>query len=207
MIALFSRIIEKFKYGRNLMTRFGIDGEAELRLLKEQHAEELFALMNLNREYLQQWLPWLGTHTSLEDTRDFIRGSLEQFANNNGFHLGIWFRGRLAGVIGYHKIDWINRATSIGYWLGASFQGRGLMTRACRTLVDYAFNGFGLNRVEIRCAVENKKSRAIPERLGFREEGIIRQAEWLYDRFVDHVIYGMLASEWQNLCKQTKKEG
>lgn len=186
------------------MVRFGIDDETELRLLKERHAEELFVLMNQNRKYLREWLPWLDTNKSLDDTEEFIKGSLEQFANNSGFQSGIWFRGRLVGVIGYHKIDWANRATSIGYWLGASFQGKGLMTKACRVLVDYAFNEFGLNRVEIRCAVENKKSRAIPQRLGFREEGIIRQAEWLYDRFVDHVVYGMLASEWQNLYKQPK---
>lgn len=204
MLTLFSQIIQKFKDGGNLMVRFGIDDETELRLLKERHAEELFVLMNQNRKYLREWLPWLDTNKSLDDTEEFIKGSLEQFANNSGFQSGIWFRGRLVGVIGYHKIDWANRATSIGYWLGASFQGKGLMTKACRVLVDYAFNEFGLNRVEIRCAVENKKSRAIPQRLGFREEGVIRQAEWLYDRFVDHVVYGMLASEWQNLYKQPK---
>jgi ribosomal-protein-serine acetyltransferase len=199
---LFSQIIQKFKDGRNLIARFEIDNETELRLLKEQHTEELFSLMNQNREYLREWLPWLDANKSPEDTKEFIRDSLEQFTNNNGFQSGIWFKGKLAGVIGYHKIDWANRATSIGYWLGASFQGKGLMTKACRILVDYAFNEFGLNRVEIRCAVENKKSRAIPERLGFKEEGIIRQAEWLYDRFVDHVVYGMLASEWQSLYKK-----
>jgi ribosomal-protein-serine acetyltransferase len=50
----------------------------------------------------------------------------------------------------------------------------------------------------MRCAVENKKSRKIPERLGFREEGTIRQAEWLHEHFIDLVIYGMLASEWRD---------
>jgi len=202
LITLFSQIIQRFKNGVSPMVRLGIDDETELCLLKERHAEELFVLMNQNRKYLREWLPWLDTNKSLDDTEEFIKGSLEQFANNSGFQSGIWFRGRLAGVIGYHKIDWVNRATSIGYWLGASFQGKGLMTNACRVLVDYAFNEFGLNRVEIRCAVENKKSRAIPERLGFKQEGVIRQAEWLYDRFVDHVVYGMLAGEWQSLYKK-----
>jgi ribosomal-protein-serine acetyltransferase len=95
-------------------------------------------------------------------------------------------------------LDWDNRSTEIGYWLGASFQSKGLVTKSCRALIDYAFNELNLNRIEIRCGVENKKSRKIPEKLGFREEGIIRQAEWLHNHFIDLVIYGMLADEWQD---------
>jgi ribosomal-protein-serine acetyltransferase len=103
----------------------------------------------------------------------------------------------LAGVIGYHSIDWENRSTALGYWLGMEFQGRGLATAACRALVSYAFEELGLNRVSIAYATENEKSCAIPERLGFRREGVQRQAEWLYDHFVDHAVYAALASEWQ----------
>ena len=179
------------------MFRFRIDDDTELRLLENRHAEELFALTDQNREHLRRWLPWLDNNRSLEDTRAFIAKSLIQYANNKGFPTGIWFKGALAGVIGYNTIDCSVRTASIGYWIGASFQGQGLVTGACRALIDYAFNGLGLNRVEIRCATGNKKSQAIPERLGFKQEGTVRQAEWLYDHFVDHAVYGMLASEWQ----------
>ena len=71
------------------------------------------------------------------------------------------------------------------------------MTTACRAYVDHAFTRLDVHRVEIRCAVENRRSRAIPERLGFRLEGTLRDAEWLYDHFVDSVVYGMLADEWK----------
>ena len=179
------------------MFRFRIDDDTELRLLENRHAEELFALTDQNREHLRRWLPWLDNNRSLEDTRAFIAKSLIQYANNKGFPTGIWFKGALAGVIGYNTIDCSVRTASIGYWIGASFQGQGLVTGACRALIDYAFNGLGLNRVEIRCATGNKKSQAIPERLGFKQEGTVRQAEWLYDHFVDHAVYGVLASEWQ----------
>jgi ribosomal-protein-serine acetyltransferase len=64
-------------------------------------------------------------------------------------------------------------------------------------LVDYAFHEYRLNRVQIRCATENKKSCAIIERLGFMKEGRIRQAEFLYDHYVDLFIYGMIADQWK----------
>jgi len=181
-----------------------IRDDLELGLLEQRHAEELFALVDQNREYLREWLPWVDNSRSIADTQEFIKSSLEQFASNGSFGTGILYQGKLAGAIGFHYIDWSNRATSIGYWLAASFQGKGLMTKACRTLVDYAFNELGLNRVEIRCATENTKSRAIPQRLGFKQEGTIRQAEWLYDHYVDLVVYGILASEWSDSSKVPK---
>lgn len=70
------------------------------------------------------------------------------------------------------------------------------MTRSCRAYVSHSFQTLGLNRVEIRCAVDNRKSCAIPERLGFILEGTLRQAEWLYDHFVDHSVYAILSQDW-----------
>ncbi len=179
------------------MFRLPIANDLYLRLLEERHSEELFRLIDGSRQHLRQWLPWLDGVTALEDVREYVRTCLQQFASNNGLVAGIWYQGRLAGTIGHHSIDWHNLSAAIGYWLGEAFQGKGIMTRACRALVDYSFDELGLNRIEVHCATGNARSRAIPERLGFKEEGVIRQAEWLYDRFVDHVVYGMLASEWR----------
>jgi ribosomal-protein-serine acetyltransferase len=169
----------------------------ELRLLEERHAQELSDLTERNREYLRAWLPWVDSSRTVEDRKRFIKDTLKQFAENKGFVAGIWYEGHLAGVIGYDPIDWENRTTEVGYWLGEEYQGRGLATTACRALVEHAFGELGLNRVSIACVTENKKSCAIAERLGFRREGVKRQAEWLYDHFVDHVVYAALASEWQ----------
>jgi len=174
-----------------------IDKKTELRLLHDQHAEELFALVDSNREYLRQWLPWLDYNVSVEDSRQFIKNTLQYHASGDGFNAGIWFEGRIAGAIGFHKTDWKSRCTNIGYWLGESYQGNGLATKACRALIDYIFHDMRLNRVEILCASENIKSQAIPERLKFTNEGTLRQAEWLYDHFVDLIVYGILASEWR----------
>jgi ribosomal-protein-serine acetyltransferase len=180
------------------MFSYKIDDETELSLFELRHAEELNALVIHNYEHIKEWSAWLkDKERSIEDTRSFIKHNLTQFAENKGFEICIWHKGAIAGQIGYNYFDWNDRRTEIGYWLGASFQGKGLVVKSCRALVEYAFNELNLNRVEIRCGVENKKSRKIPEKLGFKEEGIVRQAEWLHDHFIDLVIYGMLASEWQ----------
>ena len=101
------------------------------------------------------------------------------------------------GVIGYNWIDPANRACEIGYWLAESHVGRGLMKRACATLIAYAFETLLLNRVNIPVAVGNARSRAIPEGLGFDHEGVRREAEWLYDHYVDHALYALLRRDWR----------
>lgn len=173
-----------------------IDEDVELRLLEERHAAELFTLIDRNREHLRRYMEWLTEDYAIENTRKFARLGLRQFADAEGLQAGIWSGHQLAGVIGYFRTDKANRRTTIGYWVGAEFEGRGLVTRACRVLLNYAFGVLDMNRVEIGCAVNNARSRAVPERLGFRVEGVLREGEWLHQRFVDIAIYGILANEW-----------
>lgn len=173
-----------------------IDEDLELRLLALKEAEQQLQLVQENRQTLRQWLPWVDGTTTLKDMQGFIETSREQAGGNQGVQAGIWYQGKLAGIIGQHQIDWNNRSTSLGYWLGEEFTGKGIMTRACRALVTYSLKDLGLHRVEIRCAENNQKSRGIPERLGFVREGITRESEWLYDHYVSHVVYGMLEQDW-----------
>ena len=180
------------------MFSYKIENNIELRLYEAHHAEELNALIERNFDHIKKWSAWLKDDRSIANTHAFIERNLKQFAANEGFAIGIWYQSEMAGQIEYNYFDWKNRKTEIGCWLGKSFQGKGLAIKSCRALIDYAFDELNLNRVEMRCGFENTKSRKIPEKLGFTEEGIIRQAEWLHDRFVDFVIYGVLASEWQS---------
>ena len=174
-----------------------ITRDLALEILEARHADELYQLTDSNREHLRQWLPWVDKIKSVEETRAFIHTTRRQLSDNNGFQTVIRHRGDLVGAVGHHGISWNNRSTSLGYWLAQEAQGKGIMTRSCRGFLEHAFLDLALNRVEIRCAVENTRSRAIPERLGFSPEGVIRDAEWLYDHYVDHVIYGLLTSEWK----------
>ena len=176
-----------------------VDEEIELRLSGEQFAEEATAVIRDNVEYLKEWLPWVRDDYTVEDTLEFVRRNLRQFAANEGFSTQIVYRGRFAGNIGYNRFDWANRKTEIGYWIAPQYQGLGIVTRACRALAAHAFDVLKLNRVELYCGVGNAKSRRIPERLGFREEGVFRQSEWLHGRFIDLVGYAMLAEEWKEM--------
>ena len=184
------------------MFSYKIDDRSELRLIELRHADELNALVIQNFEHIREWSAWLtDKERQVERTREWIRQNLTRFADNESFTVGIWYNGALAGQIDFANVDRNARKFETGYWLGASFQGKGLVTRACRVLINYAFQELQFNRVEMHCAVENKRSRRIPEKLGFREEGLLRQSGWLHDHFVDEVIYGLLASEWQDKNK------
>jgi ribosomal-protein-serine acetyltransferase len=173
-----------------------VDDSVELRQIGRDDAVELTELIDRNRPYLKEWLPWLNNSTSLIDTARFIGRSIEQADDRNGLTLGIRCDGKLAGIIGQHYVDSLNRRTEIGYWIDSEHQGRGIVTRATACLTDYAFREQDCNRVILHCAVGNLKSRAVAERLGFAQEGILREAEWLYDHYVDLVVYSMLKRVW-----------
>ena len=179
------------------MLHHALAGGYALRLLEEDDADELFALIDANREHLGPWMPWVQSDRAPADVLQFIRATRRQIADNDGLQTAIVDPGgRIVGVIGVHNIDWLNRKTSIGYWLAAGEQGRGTMTAAVRAYVEHAFTTWKLNRVMIQAAVENTRSRAIPERLGFREEGVMREVERIGDQMLDDVVYAMLAADW-----------
>ncbi|BCC13986.1 ribosomal-protein-serine acetyltransferase [Bacillus cereus] len=176
-----------------------IDEEISLRMFNEGDSEEFYDLIISSKTYLKEWLGWLDYIESVEDTAQNIKARLKAFAENGGYpqSFAIIYKGDIAGTTGFNDINKTNKIGIVGYWLGEKFQGKGIMTKAFKTLIDYGFKELGLNRIEVSVAVENKKSRALPEGFGFVEEGKVRQAERLYDHYVDHVIYGLLATEWK----------
>ncbi len=182
-----------------------VNKDIDVSLLEEKHAPEMFAMIEANRESLRQWLPWVDTTLTLDDSKMFITRATDQFYSDTGIHCAIFYKGRMAGIVGCVKMDLGNRCCEIGYWLGCTYRGMGLMTTVCSAMLEYLFGSMFMNRVEIRCAVDNIKSIAIPIRLGFKKEGVIRQAAWLNDRFIDLAIYGMLSEEWHERKKAGQK--
>lgn len=170
--------------------------DLELRILQLEDAARLFELTEQNRNYLREWLSWLDENKTIEDTKRFIQGGLERFEKGIGGEFGIWYKGQLAGCIGLPQLKLDHKKAALGYWLSQDCQNKGIMTQVVKGLIDYLFKDLKLNRIEINCATGNKKSCAIPERLGFTCEGVTRQAEWLYDHFVDWNTYSILKKEW-----------
>ncbi len=174
-----------------------ISDRHELRLLQIEDAQELFALTDANRSYLRQWLPWLDLITQVDDTRNFISRTISQFIEHESVVAAIWDRGKIVGLVGFNRIDRQDRIGYIGYWLAESARGKGIMTKSCQSLINYGFTTLKLERVVIACATKNHHSRAIPLRLGFIHEGVIRDAEWLYQEFVEHDIYALSIEDWK----------
>lgn len=170
----------------------------EIRLLENSDAETVFATVERNREYLREWLPWVDRTRSAWDIREFIRRARDKFETGQAPDAGIWIGGVFSGSIGSHAIDWANRSTSVGYWIDSVRQGRGVVTRCCATLLDYLFGDLLLHRVEIRCGTGNARSSAVPQRLGFQREGVLREAERVNDRWVDLVVWSMLEAAWRD---------
>lgn len=185
------------------MFSFQIDENLKLVLPTERHVEEITRIVRENLEELKLWMPWAKDDYSVESAREFIKFNLSEFARNGSFSASVFLEEKFVGGVGFHNLDLKNKSAHIGYWLAKEAQGKGIMTRCCRALFDYLFDDLGLNRIQINCNVENTKSRAVPERLGFQLEGIHRQVEFFDNRFGDWAIYAMLAEEWKEIRRQS----
>jgi len=166
----------------------------EVRTFTPDDAEECFALVERNRDRLHPWMIWEPTTRSADDTKGFIVRSLASETDLEGN--GIWVDGRLAGSMGL-RIDVTDAAAEIGYWIGGEFEGRGIVTRACRRFFDFAFDDLGMHRIELSAASGNVRSRAVAERLGMRQDGVIRDGVRTPEGFRDLVVYGILEDEWR----------
>lgn len=170
-----------------------IDEELSLSLVQPSLAEEIYALVDRNREHLSPWMPWVKSTESVEQVHSWIKDSLKSFAEGTGMACAICLQDTIVGVIGYNEIDQSLCKAKIGYWISSEHQNRGIMTRACKHLIDHAFAELKLQKIEIAAARENERSRAVCEKLGMTLEGIITNSEKVGDDIFDHAVYGLQA--------------
>jgi ribosomal-protein-serine acetyltransferase len=167
---------------------------ATLRRLTLEDLGPIWALVDAERDRVGEWMPWVEATETIEDERRWLERVLADERSLEG--CGIFVAGgAYAGGIGL-MLDPFGIMGEVGYWIGSAHEGRGLVTKATRALIDIGFGELGLHRIVIRAGVDNARSRAIPERLGFTLEGRAREEGRGSSGFYDLVVYGLLDREW-----------
>ncbi len=179
------------------MTTIKVDEYLELRPVIPASAQTIYNSIKRSGDHLRRWLPFIENTQSVNDTRRFIKTTIKSTCSKKDMIFEISESNVFAGLISLKEVDRVNGKAEIGYWLDVNMTGKGIMLRACKAVVNYAFDDLKLNRVCIKTAVGNKKSAAIPINLGFYFEGTEREGEFLNGKFQDLMVYSMLKSEWK----------
>ncbi len=129
---------------------------------------------------------------TVEFAQNFVKVTIQKNKDGIEFAFVIIENNNVIGRVGVYKIDDQNKIGEIGYWLAENYQGKGIMTQSVKAIIDFCFSNLQLNRLEIKCGVENVKSNAIPEKLNFTKEGVIKQGERLHDTYIDLNFYALL---------------
>ncbi len=176
--------------------RLQVDTELELKQLEQSDSIDIFNTINNQREYLGKWLPFVAFTKEISDTEKFVDSVINAGEDRFEYIFAIRKSNEFVGIIGFKDTDKQNKKSEIGYWLSEKYQKQGIVTKSVDKLCDFAFNKLQINRIQIKCAVENTSSKNIPKRLGFRFEGIERQGELLTgDFYTDLEIYSKLKSD------------
>lgn len=142
--------------------------ESDAAAMLEAHAE--------SRDLLRPWMPFADLHHTVEEKRDSCIRWMAQWLLREQLVVGFWDKEtqRYLGSSGLHPRDWTIGYFAIGYWVRASEAGKGYVTETVKLLTDYAFTHLQAQRIEIRCDERNQRSAAVARRLGFVQEGCLR---------------------------------
>ncbi|MEM1109869.1 MAG: GNAT family N-acetyltransferase [Planctomycetota bacterium] len=175
-----------------------VDDTVTLRLASLEYAEEVFTLVERNRAYISPWMSWVEATKSMEDIKRVKRESIKKYAERSQLAVHIFENERIVGAVGLHDLNNPNGSAELGYWLDEAEQGRGLVTRSAKALLDYAFAEYGLHRVYLTADAQNARSIAVAERLGMRREGEMKQDVKMPGiGYRDSVLYAVLADAWK----------
>ncbi|MFE6846169.1 GNAT family N-acetyltransferase [Streptomyces sp. NPDC057686] len=177
---------------------FSIDlaDDAQLFPLEVWHAEEFLAHMDRGREFIGEHIVLADYVTDLDSARGFLSTYAQKTAADGGRIYGIRVGGTLVGGVLFRTFDAESGNCEVGCWLEPTAAGRGLVTKACRVLIDWAFHERGMHRAEWHASSANKKSLAVAERLGMTREGVLREAYPYRGVRQNTEIWAVLAHEW-----------
>jgi len=175
-----------------------LDEHVDLDPLKPSDTAEVYLTIDSQRGHLGRWLPFVELTKEPAFTEDYVKKAVSAADTNHEPMFVIRHDGNFAGLAGFKNTDIPNRRTEIGYWISRDFEGLGMVSRSVAALLELAYSRLGMNRVQIKCAVGNTRSRNVPLRLGFSLEGIERDGELLAGGvFVDVEVFSLLKSDWE----------
>lgn len=160
-------------------------------------AAELWLAIEGSRAHLEPWLPWVPFNSDPAANLRFAEACAADWDAARAVRFVVRERaGRVVvGIVGLEGCVHVHRSCELGYWLRREATGRGLMTEAARACVDFAFHTMGAHRVRVAAATDNHRSLAVIGRLGFRFEGISREAEFVHQRWLDHAVFALLSTD------------
>ncbi|MGW3724938.1 GNAT family N-acetyltransferase [Streptomyces sp. NPDC000851] len=180
----------------------GDDG-ARLRPLEPWHAEEFLAHLDRGRDFITRHIPFGANATDLDSARAILQSYADKRAADSGSLHGIWLDGKLVGGVLFRIFDAATGVCEIGCWLEPAGTGKGLVTRASRVLIDWAFDERGMHRVEWHAASGNTASINVARRLGMTREGVLRESSPWRGVRQDCEIWAVLAPEWPEARART----
>jgi ribosomal-protein-serine acetyltransferase len=160
-------------------------------------AAELWLAVDGSRAHLEPWLPWVPFNSDPVANQRFTDACASDWDTGRAVRFTVRERSSrtLVGVVGLEACVHLHRSCELGYWLRREATGRGYMTEAAHAAVDFAFHQMGAHRVRVAASTENYRSLQVIGRLGFRFEGILRQAEFCNRRWLDHAVFGLLSTD------------
>ncbi|MDH4422242.1 MULTISPECIES: GNAT family N-acetyltransferase [Bacillus] len=172
-----------------------------IRMPKPGDGKVVYDAIQASMQELKPWMVFAQKEQTAEEIEESIRKSHIQFLQREDLRLLVFSKetGEFIASSGLHRINWDIPQFEIGYWIDSRFSGKGYMVEAAKGITDYAFSELKANRVEIRCDSLNKKSRAIPEKLGFKLEGILESASVAVDsnRLRDMCVFAMTRNTYK----------
>lgn len=173
-----------------------INNDLKVSLTISQYANEIFCLIDNNRYFFKQWLPWIDKTKTVKDTKEFIQTQLSLFQKGLALHETIFYKNKIVGVLALNKIDIKNDIAYIGYWLAKDYNNKGIMIACVKNLIKLSFEYYDIDKIEIRCAIKNKKSQNIPIQIGFKKSKILEKVELVNGRYLDHIVYELKKEEF-----------
>ncbi|QBP18597.1 GNAT family N-acetyltransferase [Acetilactobacillus jinshanensis] len=160
-------------------------------------AEPLFNLINNNRDWYKQWLPWVDYIKSVTGEIIYLHRCLVDFANERSLNAIIMDKGKIAGMISFNGFRQLDHSADIGYWLGLPYQHHGIATNATHGLCQLGFNDYNLNKVIINASVDNHASNEVAKRCSFHLDGRLRANELLNGIYHDENRWSLLKAEFK----------